>query len=240
MTPPLILPLSQCIDVGITGGKAVGLARLIAAGFSVPPGLCITTAAYEQALRTAGIQDLDPWPAICPLPEIERRSTLSSHRNQIKRIDISQLASQCLAALKALNRPSNVRWAVRSSATNEDSTHTSFAGLYRTHLGLPLPEIEGAIKDLWISLWEERVVGYMVRQKFHAPPRMAVLIQPMVDARTAGVGYAIHPVTGRRNQVMINAIPGLAAPLVDGTIAPDQYVVKSPMMGNQSPFIHAS
>ncbi|NGZ03269.1 MAG: hypothetical protein CV090_09495 [Nitrospira sp. WS238] len=226
MTPPLILPLSQCIDVGITGGKAVGLARLIAAGFSVPPGLCITTAAYEQALRTAGIQDLDPWPAICPLPEIERRSTLSSHRNQIKRIDISQLASQCLAALKALNRPSNVRWAVRSSATNEDSTHTSFAGLYRTHLGLPLPEIEGAIKDLWISLWEERVVGYMVRQKFHAPPRMAVLIQPMVDARTAGVGYSIHPVTGRRNQVMINAIPGLAAPLVDGTIAPDQYVVK--------------
>lgn len=226
MAPPLVLPLSQCIDVNLAGGKAVGLARLIATGFSVPPGLCITTEAYGQALRTAGIQDFDLWPAIGRLPEIERRSTLSSYRNQIKGIDISQLAGQCLAALETLSQPPNVRWAVRSSATNEDTTHTSFAGLYRTHLGLPLPEIEGAIKDLWISVWEERVVGYMVRQKFHAPPRMAVLIQPMVAAQTAGVGYSIHPLTGRRNQVMINAIPGLAAPLVDGTITPDQYVVK--------------
>jgi pyruvate,water dikinase len=172
------------------------------------------------------IQDFDLWPAIGRLPEIERRSALSSYRNQIKGIDISQLAGQCLAALETLSQSPNVRWAVRSSATNEDTPHTSFAGLYRTHLGLPLPEIEGAIKDLWISVWEERVVGYMVRQKFHAPPRMAVLIQPMVAAQTAGVGYSIHPVTGRRNQVMINAIPGLAAPLVDGTITPDQYVVK--------------
>jgi pyruvate,water dikinase len=55
---------------------------------------------------------------------------------------------------------------------------------------------------------------------------MAVLLQPMVAARTAGVGYSIHPVTGRRNQVMINAIPGLGLPLVDGTITPDQYVVE--------------
>ncbi len=226
MSPPLVLLLSQCIDVNLAGGKAFGLARLIATGFSVPPGLCITTEAYGQALRTAGIQDLDLWPEIGRLPEIERRSTLSSYRNQIKEIDISQLAGRCLAALETLSQPPNVRWAVRSSATNEDTPHTSFAGLYRTHLGLPLPEIEGAIKDLWISVWEERVVGYMVRQKFHAPPRMAVLIQPMVAAQTAGVGYSIHPVTGRRNQVMINAIPGLAAPLVDGTITPDQYVVK--------------
>ena len=226
MAPPLVLPLSQCIEVNLAGGKAVGLARLIATGFSVPPGLCITTEAYGQALRTAGVQDFDLWPAIGRLPEIERRSTLSSYRNQIKRIDISQLAGQCLAALQTLSQPPNVRWAVRSSATNEDTPHTSFAGLYRTRLGLPLPEIEGAIKDLWISVWEERVVGYMVRQKFHAPPRMAVLIQPMVAAQTAGVGYSIHPVTGRRNHVMINAIPGLAAPLVDGTITPDQYVVE--------------
>ena len=225
MASPLILPLSECIDVSLAGGKAVGLARLIAAGFSVPPGLCITTEAYGQALRTAGIQDFDLWPAIGRLPEIERRSTLSSYQNQIKGVDISQLASQCLTALETLSRSPNVRWAVRSSATNEDSTHTSFAGLYRTHLGLGVQEIEEAIKDLWTSLWEEHVLDYMARQNLHAPSRMAVLIQPMVDAQTAGVGYSIHPVTGRRNQVMINAIPGLAAPLVDGTITPDQYIV---------------
>lgn len=226
MTRPFILPLSQCVDRDLAGGKAVGLARLIAAGFSVPPGLCITTEAYRQTLLASGIRDRDTWPVVCRLPDSERRSALTSYRNRIKGIEISQLASQWLIALETLHRPPGERWAIRSSATNEDTTHTSFAGLYRTHLGVPLSEIETAIKDLWTSLWEERVVGYMARQNPQSPPRMAVLLQPMVAAKTAGVGYSIHPVTGRRNQVMINATPGLAAPLVDGTIAPDQYVVE--------------
>ena len=45
---------------------------------------------------------------------------------------------------------------------------------------------------------------------------MAVVIQPMLDAETAGVAYSIHPVTGRSKQVTINAVFGLAAPLVEG------------------------
>ncbi|MBX3301193.1 MAG: hypothetical protein KF693_03155, partial [Nitrospira sp.] len=226
MTHPFILPLSQCMDLDLAGGKAVGLARLIAAGFSVPPGLCITTEAYRQTLQASGLRESDIWPMVCRLHDRERSSALTSYRNRIRGIEISQLASQWLTTLETLRRPPGERWAVRSSATNEDTTQASFAGLYRTHLGMTLSEIEAAIKDLWASLWEDRVVDYLARQNCQAPPRMAVLLQPMVAAKTAGVGYSIHPVTGRRNQVMINAIPGLAAPLVDGTITPDQYVVE--------------
>ena len=226
MTHPFILPLSQCMDLDLAGGKAVGLARLMAAGFSVPPGLCITTEAYRQTLQASGLRESDIWPMVCRLPDRERSSALASYRNRIRGIEISQPASQWLTTLETLRRPPGERWAVRSSATNEDTTQASFAGLYRTHLGITLSEIETAIKDLWTSLWEERVVDYMARQNHQAPPRMAVLLQPMVAAKTAGVGYSIHPVTGRRNQVMINAIPGLAAPLVGGTITPDQYVVE--------------
>lgn len=226
MAHPFILPLPQCIDVDLVGGKAVGLARLIAAGFSVPPGLCVTTEAYTQTLHTLGLQDNDLWPMVCRLPDRERSVALAGYRNRIKRTDISQLTSQWLATLETLRRSPGERWAVRSSATNEDTTHISFAGLYRTHLCVTLSEIEAAIKDLWTSLWEERVISYMVQQNRLRLPRMAVLLQPMVDAQTAGVTYSIHPVTGRRNQVMINAIPGLASPLVDGTITPDQYVVE--------------
>ena len=226
MAHPFILPLVQCTNLNLAGGKAVGLARLIAAGFSVPPGLCITTEAYGQALRTSGLRESDVWPVVCQLPDRERSSILANYRNRINNVDISQLAGQWLTTLETLQRPPGERWAVRSSATNEDTTQSSFAGLYRTHLGVTLSEIEAAIKDTWTSLWEERVIRYMARQNLQAPPRMAVLLQPMVAARAAGVGYSIHPVTGRRNQVMINAIPGLGLPLVDGTITPDQYVVE--------------
>lgn len=225
MTRPFILSLSQCTDIDLAGGKAVGLARLIAAGFSVPPGFCITTEAYEQTLQTSGFNDIDTYLMISRLSEPERSSALVGCRNRIKGVEISYLINQWRAALETIRCPPDDRWAVRSSATNEDTTHTSLAGLYRTHLGVALSDIEAAVKDLWTSLWEERVIRYMTQQNHHKPPKMAALIQPMVAAQTAGVAYSVHPVTGRRTHVMINAIPGLASPLVDGTITPDQYVV---------------
>ena len=147
-------------------------------------------------------------------------------RTRIRQVETSQLTVQWRMALQTLSRPSSERWAVRSSATNEDRAQTSFAGLYRTHLGVSLSDIDAAVKDLWVSLWEERVVSYTARQSQKTAPRMAVVIQWMVAAQSAGVAYSIHPVTGRPNQVTINAVPGLAASLVDGTVNPDQYVVE--------------
>ena len=61
MVRPIILPLSQCADLGLTGGKAIGLARLITAGFTVPQGFCITTEAYTQSLETAGFHEREEW-----------------------------------------------------------------------------------------------------------------------------------------------------------------------------------
>jgi pyruvate,water dikinase len=112
---------------------------------------------------------------------------LARCRDRIKEIEISQLSSQWVTALETLCPPPDERWAVRSSATNEDTTQTSFAGLYRSHLGVARSDIEAAIKDLWVSLWEERVINYMAQQNRLTSPRMAVLIQPMVAAQTAGV-----------------------------------------------------
>jgi len=44
-----VLPLADGHDAGIVGGKAVNLARLINAGFSVPGGFVVTTHAYRRA-----------------------------------------------------------------------------------------------------------------------------------------------------------------------------------------------
>ena len=226
MTHPFILPLSQCSNVDLTGGKAVGLARLIATGFPVPRGFCITTEAYRQCLLTSGFIENEEWQKVCALSGNAQASALADCRTRIRQVETSQLAVQCLLTLQTLSRPPNERWAVRSSATNEDTAQTSFAGLYHTHLGVALSEIEAAVKDLWASPWEDYVVSYTARQSYKTPPRMAVVIQPMIDAQSAGVAYSIHPVTGRTNQVTINAVPGLAASLVDGTVKPDQYVVE--------------
>jgi len=234
MSCPLVLPLSQCTDLQLVGGKAVGLAGLSASGCPVPPGICVTTEAYTQSLERSGIDPKNDWRKVCMLSGAARDARLTDYQARIRQMDCSRLIAQWREALKVIEVPPGTRWAVRSSATNEDTGRTSFAGLYRTHLGVCEDRIDPAIKDLWGSLWEERVMQYMVERGLdQVIPSMAVVIQPMLDATVSGVAYSIHPVTGRSCYVTVNAVPGLAAPLVDGRITPDHYVVE--MDSDQQP-----
>lgn len=224
MTRPHSLPLSSCCDVTLVGGKAVGLARLIAAGFPVPPGCCITTATYAACLDRIGLSYRDEWRRIVLLTEPERAQALAACRAKIRQADLSAHTERWEHLLLTIGEP-DMSWAVRSSATNEDAGAASFAGLYRTRLGVPWSDLDASVKDLWASLWEERVVRYILHRN-HAtePPAMAVVIQPMLDAVASGVVYSIHPVTGS-NHVVVNAVLGLAAPLVDGRAMPDQFII---------------
>ena len=227
MTRPSVLPLSECINPSLVGGKAYGLARLLAAGFPVPNGFCVTTEAYSQTLQAIGFSAIDEWSRVCRVPREERRVFLTGCQERLRQADVSHVEGEWQAHLQMLRLPSGTRWAIRSSATNEDAGEASFAGLYRTHLGLAVEGISAAVKDLWGSLWHEAVLDYMLQRGLTAaPPAMAVVIQPMLHADAAGVAYSIHPVTGRSTQVAINAIFGLATPLVDGEMMPDHFVVE--------------
>ena len=129
MVRSFILPLSQCSNVDLTGGKAVGLAQLITAGFSVPQGFCMTAEAYRQCLHASGFFEDEEWRKVYALSEKGRATALADCRTRIKQVDTSQLAIRWETALQTLSRPPNERWAVRSSATNEDTAQASFAGL---------------------------------------------------------------------------------------------------------------
>src|SRR5207249_1766917 len=102
----------------------------------------------------------------------------------MQQADVSGLVQACRAEMCGITGLSDRRWAVRSSATNEDMAQASSAGLYRTTLGVSMEEIPRAIKDLWASIWDERVVEYvMTRGRAAEAPAMAVVIQQMVEAQ---------------------------------------------------------
>jgi phosphohistidine swiveling domain-containing protein len=227
MDRPLLLPLAACTQPSLVGGKAVGLARLLAEGFPVPSGFCVTTEAYDHALRMPDFSPAKQWQAALHSSGVERQRILSRCHTIIRNHDIVELTAQIVEQVRRQSLPWPGLWAVRSSATNEDGTHASFAGVYRTHLGIPLEKIGSAVKDLWSSVWDERVLNYHVASVLSGtPPAMAVVIQPLLDAQAAGVAYSVHPLTRRATQVVINTVAGLAAALVDGRATPDQYVVE--------------
>ena len=234
MSRSLLLPLAACTQPSLVGGKALGLARLLAAGFPVPSGFCITTEAYDHALRALDDSPAKQWQAAKHSSGAERQRILSHCCSVIRNCDMAELEAQIVEEARRVDRPLHGLWAVRSSATNEDGAHASFAGVYRTRLGIPLEEIGLAVKDLWLSIWDERALNYHATSGLNGtPPAMAVVIQPLLEARASGVAYSIHPLTKRTTQVVINAVAGLAAALVDGRVTPDQYVVE--MAENSQP-----
>jgi pyruvate,water dikinase len=228
MAHPWVLPLSRCNEVSLVGGKAAGLARLLQADCPVPDGCCLTTRAYEQSLKDIGFAPHERWRRAFTQSGNDRSLELQDCRETIRRADLTDHLKSVREELQRLGRPADQRWAVRSSATNEDMARTSGAGLYQTILGVQWEELARGIADVWTSLWNERVMDYLLKSgTAGVPPAMAVVIQPLLDAKIAGVAYSMHPLTGRDIHVTINAVRGLGGPLVDGTVAPDHYVVET-------------
>ena len=117
--------------------------------------------------------------------------------------------------------------AVRSSATAEDLPGAAFAGQQDTYLNvLGEDAVVQAVADCWASLWTDRAVAY--RQPQGIDPRelaIAVVVQRMVRADTAGVMFTANPVTGERGEIVVDANPGLGEAVVAGRVTPEHYVL---------------
>ena len=188
-----------CQELQRVGGKVANLSRL-AADYRVPPGFCLTTAAYG-AWAEAGSGD---WPA-----ELVRELNAS----------YAKMAEQCEAE--------SLQVAVRSSAIDEDGQSASFAGQYETYLNIGRVEaVIDAVTRCWASTRSEQVLEY--RRQNDLPVdnvQIAVLVQQMVPADIAGVAFSANPVNKNRDEVVINTSWGLGESVVSGTVSPDTYVV---------------
>src|SRR5262249_31752263 len=54
---------------------------------------------------------------------------------------------------------------------------------------------------------------------------MAVVVQQMVEARTAGVMFTRSPLSGDRSVITIEATWGLGSAIVGGEVTPDRFVI---------------
>jgi len=113
--------------------------------------------------------------------------------------------------------------AVRSSAIGEDSAGASFAGQHQTRLGIvSAEELVLAIRAVHSSAFASGALSYRARLGIHGPPRIAVVVQRLVAAESAGVMFTRNPLTGADERV-IEAAWGLGESVVAGTVTPDRF-----------------
>ncbi|PSL31298.1 PEP/pyruvate-binding domain-containing protein [Dyadobacter jiangsuensis] len=117
-------------------------------------------------------------------------------------------------------------FAVRSSAAGEDGAAFSFAGQFESYLGVTPDELAARIADVRQSAFSKRVMAYRKHHGLSDAGGVAVIVQEMVDADAAGVAFGANPLTGNRQQKVINAVPGLGDRLVSGEVNADEFLLE--------------
>lgn len=222
-------------DVGIAdrltvGGKGGSLGELTRAGIDVPPGFVVTTSAFETFL--AALEAREPVRAKVEALDASNLLAVTEVSAELRRRVIeeplpAEVEQAILGAHAELRGGGAVPVAVRSSATTEDAEDASFAGLQDTFLWvLSAEDTVQRVRECWGSLYSVESMIYRLRHKLPEDGvAMAVVIQQMVDARSAGVMFTRSPTSGDKSVITIEGAWGLGSAVVSGEVTPDRWVV---------------
>ncbi|MCK8060249.1 MULTISPECIES: PEP/pyruvate-binding domain-containing protein [unclassified Fusibacter] len=126
---------------------------------------------------------------------------------------------------KAFDKMESGLVAVRSSSTVEDLPGLSFAGQYSTYLEVTRDDLKERIRGCWDSLNNERAIEYRLKNKITEGYSHAVVVQEMVNSHVSGIAFTSNPVSGVRDELVLNTAFGLGEAIVSGQVTPDHYLV---------------
>ncbi|MBO9499720.1 MAG: PEP/pyruvate-binding domain-containing protein [Novosphingobium sp.] len=219
-------------EVGIAdrptvGGKGGSLGELTGAGIAVPPGFVVTTHAFERFL--AALEARHPVRARVEALDAADLGAVTKLSVELRRRVVDEpLPAEVEQAILAAHAELGAdAVAVRSSATTEDAEDASFAGLQDTFLWvLDAAETVARVRECWGSLYSVESMTYRLKHKLpEEGVAMAVVVQQMVDARTAGVMFTRSPTSGDKSVITIEGAWGLGSAVVSGEVTPDRWVM---------------
>ncbi|MBJ95129.1 MAG: hypothetical protein CMP23_11745 [Rickettsiales bacterium] len=233
------------------GAKAARLGELLRLGWPVPRGFVISPSALSDLVAQQGsLQILERAHRALTSGDGARALRAGLEAGDcLRELTLSatfraSLEAQCSALLEGpeiegasvSGLPS---LAVRSSALVEDGSQQSHAGQFSSVLNLRSVEaVFDAVTEVWASWFSERAIAYRQRWlqdqqagvlSLAAVPAMAVLVQRMITPRCSGVLFTVHPVRGTRDELCLEAGPGLGEELAQGRLLPDLFVVRRPL-----------
>ena len=219
-------------DESIVGGKAAKLGRLARLGYHVPEGFCVTIYAYQDFIEANRLDETIAF-------ELGRKRFQDMRweeiwdaalriRSSFLRAEIPDVIGEAIViSLKELGPEKSL--AVRSSAPKEDTAGASFAGLHESYIGVKGTEgLLDAIRLVWASLWSDAALLYQHELRLDpVHSSMAVVVQELIEEDISGVAFGCDPRAPEEDTAIVEAVPGLCQHLVDGTIEPDRWLLKS-------------
>lgn len=215
----------------LVGAKNANLGEIRAhSNLAVPDGFVLTTVAYRRFMDANDlfrqIEDLNKEQnsveeQAAKISKLFHESKLPGDLEKVILANVAKIKKKAV-------RP--IRFAVRSSAVGEDGTR-SFAGQFLSLLDIPAAKVPEAYIQVLASRFSSHVFHYLGPHSDIRDIPMAVGVQVMIDAKTAGVVYTRDPNHPDDNTLSVGATSGTGSTLVGGRADADQY-----NLGRQYPF----
>jgi pyruvate,water dikinase len=228
-------------DVDLVGGKNASLGEmyqnLSKKGIRIPNGFAVTSQAYKYILDQNDVwEQLDRLLSNLDYDDVNALQECGKKcREIIYNCSLpDDLQSEITHGYESLKNEygDDVTFAVRSSATAEDSPEASFAGQNESFLNVcGLDAIFDAYKRCLASNFTDRSLHYKHLHGFdYRKVYLSVVVMKMVrsDIGQSGVMFSIDPETGFKDVVFINAAYGLGENIVQGSIVPDGFYMHKP------------
>lgn len=187
----------EAMTPGEVGGKAASLHEL--AELAIPEWFVVTPVAFVKS----GCENDDP-------------ATWVLDRD---------IAAEIAEALSKFSTGEDDCYAVRSSAVDEDGRGFSFAGQLESFLGVPGNSVAEKVVEVWKSAFSHRIKAYRLEHKLGECIAPAVIVQRMIQAESAGVSFAVDPISGNWGHALVSSVWGLGNALVDGDVDADTWHV---------------
>lgn len=222
-------------NINLYGGKGANLIKLVKEGFDVPYGFMVNTNSYKKFLDSSEYSK-----QITELLTKEFNSKeILQHSTRLKSLILkSKIPEVVIQELKiSYNQFRNGieesdSFAVRSSATIEDSNIFSFAGQADTYLFInTFEDLLVSLKNCWASLFSPGALLYLLQMKKQdvldslINIKMAVVVQKMVESEISGVLFTVNVITNNDNEMLINSTWGLGETIADNIINPDMIII---------------
>jgi len=205
------------------GGKASNLYKLSQNNINVPSWFCISLEVFENVLELVK-DDIEKF-----LPKIDYTSTenINNISKKIRNLfTFTKIPDEYLEEIEKeiASLDKNKFYAVRSSASEEDSEKNSFAGQLDTFLFIKPDSILKYIKKCWASAYSQRILLYLnTKNKNPIDTKVSVIVQEMVNSKVSGVMFLANPM-GSLNEIVINAGYGLGEGIVSDIVESDTYL----------------
>lgn len=198
----------------------------------VPSGFVVTSSGYQRFFQFNDLQnEIDRRLQASEADELDQYYALSADIQQLimrSKVpeDLQKAIMDAYAQLEMETGEKEVRVSMRSSALGEDAADTSFAGQYRSELNVSPDYLIDAYKDIVASKYSLQAVAYRHnRGILDEDISMCVGCMVMVNAIAGGVTYSRNPLNIRDDSVIINSVWGLPKSVVDGSVAPDTFII---------------